>query len=70
MASRRLTGYPPARLAAIRTTRFSPPLAGRRPPSRAVMMASQSIHAIGVPSLMQAAVSMCMAKSGRARNDP
>src|SRR5580692_7421788 len=35
----------------MRMMRFSPPLAGRRPPSRAVMTASQSIHAIGVPSL-------------------
>jgi hypothetical protein len=35
----------------------SPPDAGRRPPSSAVMTASQSIHAIGVPSLTQAAAS-------------
>ena len=44
---------------------LSPPDAGRRPPSSAVMTASQSIHAIGVPSLMQAAVSTWRVKSSR-----
>src|ERR1700757_2419980 len=57
MASRRLTGWSAARLAAMRMMRFSPPEAGRRPPSRAAMTASRLIHAIGVPSLVQAAVS-------------
>src|ERR1035441_5474933 len=70
MASRRLTGWPAARLAAIRTMRCSPPDAGRRPPSRAAMTASQSIHAIGVPSLMQAAVSMWRVKPSRCRKAP
>src|SRR5450755_216744 len=70
MASRRLTGWPAARLAAIRTMRCSPPDAGRRPPSRAAMTASQSIHAIGVPSLMQAAVSMWRVKPSSCRKAP
>jgi len=70
MASRRLTGWPTARLAAMRTMRFSPPDAGSRPPSSAAMTATQSIHAIGVPSLMQAAVSTWQRKSSRWRKVP
>ncbi len=70
MASRRLAGWPAAKLAAMRTMRCSPPDAGGRPPSSAVMMASQSIHAIGVPSMMQAAVSTWRMKSLRCRNAP
>src|SRR5262249_28334710 len=70
MTSRRLTGWPAARLAAIWMMRCSPLEAGRRPLSRAVMTASQSIYAIGVPSLMLGAVSMWRVKSSRCRNTP
>jgi len=42
-----------------------PPDAGRRPPSSAAMTAPRSIHAIGVPSLMQATVSTWLRKSSR-----
>ena len=41
--------------------------AGSRPPWSAAMTASQSIHAIGVPSLMQVAVSTWRGKSSRWR---
>jgi hypothetical protein len=49
---------------------FSPPDAGRSPVPRAVTTASQLIQAIGVPSLMLAAVSMWRVKSSRCRNVP
>src|ERR1700757_353556 len=44
---------------------------GQVPPlSSAAMTASQSVHAIGVPSLMQAAVSTWRRKSSRRRKVP
>jgi hypothetical protein len=51
-------GVPVARLAAMRRMRRSPTETGRPPLPRAVMAASQSTHAIGVPSLMLAVVRM------------
>ncbi len=49
---------------------FDVPEEGRCPLSSAAMTASQSIHAIGVPLLMQAAVSTWRVKSLRCRNAP
>ena len=58
MASRRLTGSPAARLAAMRRMCCSLPETVRLPRSRAVSAASQSMSASGVPSLMLGSVVM------------
>jgi len=69
MVSRRLTGVPAARLADRSRTRRSPPEHGRPQPFRAVMAASQSMAAIGVPPLVPVSMKRAV-KSSRWRNVP
>jgi hypothetical protein len=64
--SRRLTGVPAARLADRSRMRRSPPEQGRLP-FRAVMAASQSMAAIGVPLLGPEVMNLPV-KSSRWRN--
>ena len=70
--SLRLTGIPPAMLAARRSIRRSPPLAGSSPACRAVTAASQSVLASRVaPSLMLVpAVMNLLVKSSRCSQLP
>ncbi len=70
MVSRRATGLPLAMLAASWRMLRSPLLAGRLPAWRAVIAASQSIQAIGVPSVKLVSSQMQAAKSGRGRKVP
>ena len=55
---------PPARLADSRRTRRSPPEQGRLPLARAMMAASQSMAAIGVPPLMPWWMNLLVKSSG------